>query len=257
MSSIAEFRAFFRRYQDFIGCDERESYAGWGRFLDRARSELPQLLEAVRSEEAQCAPRFNIFRTLCLERKEEDFHTPMLAHLLDPSGIHSQGLLFLNAFFIMLRERLRERQSFLPSIECLRQGQWMIRPEFYIGGGKNGGRLDLLIENARKKYVVVIENKIDTDDSPEQLKRYYDWMVRHRSDYQWRLLIYLTPDGRCPKFGKCDCICLSYANDIRTFLNRALQGVKAAPVCAIVRQYLAILGNLTEGNHAAIAEEAD
>lgn len=255
MISTKAYQAFFRRYQVFMLSVEQESEVGWGAFCGRVRTSLPQLLKAVRSEEAQVAPDFNIFRTLGLERLEEAFHTPMLAYLLDPSATHSQGSLFLKAFFNMLHDRLRRKGCSVPPLERLDEGQWAVRREFYIGGSRKGGRLDLLIENARNKYIVVIENKIATDDSPDQLQHYYDWLTKHRSDYQWRELIYLTPDGRYPKYAKCKCLRLSYAKDISTFLNAAMKDVKAPAVRMIVRQYLVLLGSLAEEDDDEVTEE--
>ena len=138
----------------------------------------------------------------------------------------------------------------MPADESFDDDRWMIQKEVYIGCGgdeEQGGIIDILIENAKKKHIIVIENKIDTDDHGDQLYRYYCWMEKYRRDYKWRQLIYLTPEGRCPKSNKkCELICISYKKHIRDFLNASLKDVKAPPVREIVNQYLAILEDLTE-----------
>jgi hypothetical protein len=244
MTSIADFRAFFDR------CRQREhehadrsTMAGFCDFFQRVGPKLDELLEAARREEAQeearFAPYFNVFRALEIERKEAILHTRMLAHLLSPSGRHGQGLRFLKAFF----DAARSNKGFLPPDEPIEEGYWRVQKELCIAGGK----LDLLIENARKRYIIVIENKIDSEDKPGQLCRYRGWMDDSRSGYGCRQLIYLTPNRRPPIFGEgCKCLRFSYKTNIRGFLDAALKEVQAAPVKEIVRQYLAVVNALTE-----------
>jgi hypothetical protein len=235
-----DFQDFFCRYGQFIVDAEKQSCSAFGNFFDRVGPDLTRLLEAVRQEERFVAPRFNIFTALHIERKETVLHTPMLAHLLDPSASHSQGSIFLRRFFEILG---RLPCSVPPDISS-EGGQWTVLREFYIAGV---GILDLLIENPGKKYIIVIENKIDANDHSDQLPRYKEWMEKNRSDYKWRQLLYLTPDGRCPTSSESrDWLCLSYNKDIRRFLKEALQDVKAPAVQELVRQYLAILTHWME-----------
>jgi len=236
MVPIAAFRDFFGRYNEF----ERERHDKRAAFLGRVRSGLPPLLEDVRQEERFFAPRFNIFRALNLERKEDDLHTPILAYLLNPLAQHGQGDLFLRHFF----EVIRKRQRGLSEAHLLSGGHWTVQREYYLG---SGGIADLLVENARKKYVVLIENKIDTDDHDDQIPRYHQWLADHRRDYEWRLLVYLTPDGRHPLSCKdCRYLTVSYRKEIVGFLAAALREVSARPVREVVRQYLVILRDWVE-----------
>jgi hypothetical protein len=231
MNTIDGFQDFFDRHRYF----EQAIDSRLATFFGRVRSELPSLLECLRQEEMLFAPRFNIFRVLDIERKEDVLHTPMLAHLLDPSSQHAQGAVFLKIFF----ETIRQYSDDVPDASSLQGGHWIVRPEFYIG---SGSVVDILIENARKKFVVLVENKIDTDDHNDQIPRYCTWLENHRRGYKWRLLIYLTPDGRNPISSKgCKFLPLSYRKDIVGFLTTALQKVEAEPVREVVRQYRAIL----------------
>jgi hypothetical protein len=235
VNSISDFRQFFGRYQQF----EQTAHDAFVHFLDRVRPELPPLMEAIRQEEMEFAPRFNVFRALGMERKEDDLHTPILAHLLNPSAQHAQGAIFLNHFF----DVVRSYDPGMPDAMSLQNGHWAIRPEFPIGRGI----VDLLLENARQKYIILIENKIDTDDHDDQIPRYHDWLYANRRHYRWRQLIYLTPDGREPlSCSGCKYLALSYTKDIVGFLAAALPEVRAHAVTEVVRQYLALLKSWME-----------
>ncbi len=128
----------------------------------------------------------------------------------------------------------------MPPHGPLDEGQWLVQREFFAG--TVDGYLDLLIENARKKYILVVENKIESDEHTDQLGRYRKWMETSRPSYDCRQLVYLTPDGRSPRSaGGGHCVCLSYGIHIVGFLGAALQEVQAAPVREVVRQYLMVL----------------
>lgn len=240
MISISEFQDFFRRYQQWAGNGQEHQCDSLARFFSRVRPEMARLREAVLQEQKEFAPDFNIFRALRVERKEAVLHTPMLAHLLDPSATHGQGLAFLRSFLNMSR---RHSHSVVPD-ELVDGGHWMVLREFYIAGA---GILDVLIENPSKRCIIVIENKIDADDHSGQLHQYQTWIEKNRSDYQWRHMIYLTPDGRCSISNRADSwLRLSYRHDISWFLDDALRVVKPPAVRQVVQQYRAILKDLTE-----------
>ena len=231
MNSISGFQYFFGRYRQF----EQTKHDAFVSFLDRVRPKMPILMEAVRQEEMESAPRFNVFRALGIERREDDLHTPILAHLLDPSAQHAQGTLFLRNFF----DVVRGYEPTTPEATLLQNGHWTIRREFFIGAG---GVVDLLLENARQKTIILIENKFDTHDHGDQIPRYHKWLCEHRRHYRWRQLIYLTPDGRKPlSCSGCKYLRLSYKEDIAGFLTAAFPDIKAEPVQEIVRQYLMLL----------------
>jgi hypothetical protein len=235
MIEISEFTDFLARYRQFTCRGDQQAFAGLPAFFDRVRSEWPRLMEGLRQEAITEAPGFNVFRILHLERKETSLHTPMLGHLLDPTASHGQGLVFLRAFLNGLRER---HAVDLPDADA---GRWTVRTEFDIG---LHGRLDLLIENPSRKCFIVIENKVDTHDHGHQLRNYREWIKEHRADCR-QTLIYLTPDGRCPK-KRTDCLCLSYQRDVLGFLRKASSEIAAPPVNEIVRQYCAIIESWLE-----------
>ena len=96
-----------------------------------------------------------------------------------------------------------------PRGAALDDGNWLVRREFAV----RGGILDLLIENDKKEYVLVIENKIGADYHDDQLPRYRKWMDVYRQSWNGQL-VYLTANGRCPTLDICG-ECLSCDGDLR------------------------------------------
>ena len=240
MISISAFQDFFRRYHQWVGGGQRHEFDSLARFFNRVRPEMARLQEATLKEQKESAPDFNIFRALRVERREAVLHTPMLAHLLDPSATHGQGLAFLRSFLNMMR---RHQCPMLPD-ELVGGGHWMVLREFYIA---SVGILNVLIENPVQRCIIIIENKIDAEPHGGQLHRYQAWVEKNRSDYRWRQLIYLTPDGRLSNSNGADSwLSLSYRHDISWFLDDALREVKPPAVRQVVQQYRAILRDLTE-----------
>jgi hypothetical protein len=73
-----------------------------------------------RHSQSSSAPDFNLFSILKVEGAEVSTHSAFLANLLDPSGTHAQGDLFLRAF---LREigsaELASYEDWTVSRDCL------------------------------------------------------------------------------------------------------------------------------------------
>ncbi len=148
-----------------IECTYDERFEGVRHFLESTRGKIDDLLGRIRCENSRFAARFNIFRALDIERKEAVLHTRLLGHLLDPTAAHGQGHLFLKCFFEMMAKSHPSR--FTPPQGPFEDGRWTVSREPGLGGE---GRLDLLIENSKKKYVVIIENKIDAGEEVRQLE---------------------------------------------------------------------------------------
>jgi hypothetical protein len=199
-----------------------------------------KLLQQKKDQEARlCAPYFNIFRLLGIERNEALLHTRFLAELLSPRGSHGQGIVFLKNFF----DVAGGKAGFTAPSDLSAGHQWSIQCEVFVGGGNI---LDLRIENPILRYTCVIENKIDAGEGDEQLSRYARWMMQSRRDYKVRQLVFLTPTGRISKTsGEFSYACLSYRDDLVRMLNASLASISAAPVVEVVKQYLYTVERLT------------
>jgi hypothetical protein len=111
-----------------------------------------------------------------------------------------------------------------------------------------------LIEHygAENPFLICIENKIDAEDQPRQLERYYDYL-KTKNDNTKILLIYLTKDGKKPSeisieneiFKQLDedgtLKLMSYRNHIREMLINSLPLIKPEKVKVAVNQYLEII----------------
>jgi len=128
----------------------------------------------------------NIFTILGIERMEIR-HSNFLAWLLDSSGTHGLGSLFLrrflrDIFFLDSPESINEvcvKDANTQSVEVRRE--WR--------------NIDILL--IAGDLVVCIENKVDSSDSQKQLARYRS-IVEHSFPVQRKAFVYLTPDGRDP-----------------------------------------------------------
>lgn len=208
---------------------------GIKQFSRRLRRDLPALERKTRRQALLKAPCFNVFHALHIDRRETILHSPMLAHLLDPTASHGQGSLFLREFFKVAQKK----SGFIGPAQPLNADQWSVRTEVYVGNGS----IDLLLECPRQRYLLAIENKVDALEGPAQLWRYYQWMQR-QSYYTTRQLIFLTLDGREPKSHKgAPYVRLSYRQDIREFLELACEGTLAPCVKEMVSQYIAVLND--------------
>jgi hypothetical protein len=237
-------RDFLCRFREFTNRSNKQGFEGVRDFLESAHDSINDLLEKIRRENVRFAPRFNIFRALEIERKEVVLHTRLLRHLLDPTASHGQGHLFLRCFFDMMADAHRAR--FTPPPEPLDDSRWVVSKELDLGGE---GRLDLLIENSTKKYVVIIENKIGAGEGDGQLERYEKWVDERRLKYE-KVLVFLTPSGRKPDSTSSNrWIRLSYRMDVAKFLDGVLsseQLKEAQSVREILQQYLLIVKTLSE-----------
>jgi PD-(D/E)XK nuclease superfamily len=119
------------------------------------------LCERRLHRQADIAPRFNLFRILGVEEKEVSTHSAFLAHLLNPSEGHAQGDLFLRQFLLEIgHEQLASFDG------------WIISKEVPIVGG----RLDIVLQSAKASAIIVVENKIGTEDHATQLPAYRRWL---------------------------------------------------------------------------------
>ena len=184
--------------------------------MQKLLHEVSRIHEKYRFLEEKTGARFNVYSVARIERSEVIVHSRMIAELLDPSGIHGQGNVFLGMF---LRTVLPNRHG----LNC--EGAKIGIEKSFSHDESASGRIDIIIELL--EAVIVIENKIDALDQKLQLSRYRDHaneIKRGREIF----LFYLTPDRRepsetslgpdnQPKVGL-----LSYPEEIAAWLDQCL-----------------------------------
>ena|SRR5438094_970737 len=244
-------RSFFERLDDFKK-QEEQSLPLLGRFLERLEVKLPKLQDEEKSWRRATAPNFNVFRVLHLERRETKLHSRFLAELLDPKGIHDQGDRFLTAFLELLENvRLHRPAEWRPD------WVWKIRTEEVIRPAQVGDtrsaiselyRLDIVLRCEQGKFIMVIENKVDAAESDNQLFHYEEWLQKQRR-FDFRNLVFLTPDGREPEtISKDKCLCLSYREHVTEWLRNMANEIKPqrdlSHLHFAIDQYLQLLDSL-------------
>ncbi|HEY9802753.1 MAG TPA: PD-(D/E)XK nuclease family protein [Leptolyngbyaceae cyanobacterium] len=177
-------------------------------------------LEELEAKLAQ----FNIFEAIGVVRQEIR-HSNFLAFLLNPSQNHKLEDVFLKRFLkrVLLEPYEPEDPKYLKistvDIDIADFSDVEIRREW-----KN---IDIFIQSSSNKLVCAIENKVDSSEHSDQLKKYREILENEYKDYQI-ILIYLTPDGdepsqkdwRAYSYSKLleiiDSICTSYKSTLGT-----------------------------------------
>ncbi len=117
---------------------------------------------------------FNLFEGLGIQAAEVR-HSRLLAWLFDPIASHGHGIRYLERFLRLMGEAS-------PSLFDA-PGDWEVTCE--------DQRIDILIRNARARFVCAIETKIHAVQGPGQLAGYREMLASQNPDYE-RRLVYLT-----------------------------------------------------------------
>jgi hypothetical protein len=208
-------------------------------------------LQQQREQDRLRPPHFNIFQALGHAYREVSTHSAMLAHLLDPAASHAQGVLFLAGFLDLVQGAADSQKKNLrlqrpESVAHL----WRIRKEVPLPDGL--GQADVLVQGPG--LLLLIENKIFAGDLENQLQRYWTFAkAQAEAQSLLPLIIYLTPDGRPPpalSIGGSTgldekLVLLSYHDDIYHWIQRKTAELHAISVAEVLRQYAALVRNLT------------
>jgi hypothetical protein len=135
----------------------------------------------------------NLWHILGISRKEV-LVTRFLAWLFDPSQEHGIGDSFLKAFLIrVLKSEQGKSTNLRPvEIEVADLSDAKIETESYLGGR----RCDILISTAKKKFLVLIENKVVAKESDHQTQDYFEKCDEYypADKYPNRIFVFLTPN---------------------------------------------------------------
>ena len=160
------------------GKDEKEIMQALNDFLSD-----PDLrrLEELTSE-------VNFFDIMKITRMEIR-HSNMLAWLLDPNENHGLGDKTLKGFITLAaKHKKKHDRSFDPSfIAQMDHSSFSLFREWC--------NIDILAVSQSEKFVLCIENTIDSGEHGNQLETYINRVERTYRDYQ-KLFVYLSPDGR-------------------------------------------------------------
>ena len=178
------------------------------------------------------ATDFNVFDFI---EPDENRLSDVLAWLLDAQGTHGQGDLFLRLMF---------KQLGLGSNTKITNDAKVKREAPTFGIKKYRRRMDVLVEAGAW---LVIENKVDSSELPEQVKDYLEHL--HRCSGGRNIsLVYLTPNGRSPDSLKPASLkayeasgqlhCWSYQVELRGWLDVCRQVCESQKVKSFLTDFI-------------------
>jgi hypothetical protein len=156
--------------------------------LEQFFSEMRRQVEGAQTQQRKLdreqTSGFNVFDLI---EPDENKLSDVLKWLLDPEGNHGQGDLFLGLL-------LKHLDLGSEATNTMKAKVHREAPTFGIE--KYRRRMDVLLEAGA---LVVIENKLDAPEQPEQVKHYLEYLDRRTNSLCTKsALIYLTPNGRKP-----------------------------------------------------------
>lgn len=187
---------------------------------------------------------YNIFSTLHKDSDEVNLHSRFIHSLLDPSGKHNQGTIFLDLF--MRSCSLDEFKIDINNTKVTREDH----------------NIDILISDEVNSKYIIIENKIYAEDQKEQIQNYIKYIYDELDEKADIYVLYLTLYGEKPssaslgKFKLDDNYLkngkqqvkfksISYKNDILKWLNECrVEMQNLLKFDLIISQYIDVIKSL-------------
>jgi len=210
---------------------------------------LTDINNQLRKEKLAKGEVFNLFSELGMSTDEVHLHSAFLAMLLNPHSSHGQSDNFLKLFVANLNEK---NQQLSPLKMDTNSVNAYVEKDIGPVQGEYGGRIDIYIADQQNNGII-IENKIYAGDQQKQMKRYWNFaQSKCGSDIGKYRIVYLTLDGHEPSedsvagLKQDDYICLSYRNDILSWLEQCVAlSVRQPLLRETLNQYIEIIKQLT------------
>jgi hypothetical protein len=189
----------------------------------------------------------NLFTLLRRQNEEVGLHSKFIGDLLDPKGQHGEGTIFLKLFLKEAKLDLKIKdEAQLAEITCTVE-KWYGKIDHTL---KTGGRIDIILEGgALKDHPIVIENKIDAGDQPNQLIRYWNSVGKKGS------LVYLTKKkgqkAILTSSGELKYFKISYQENISRWIDNCIKHCRSAKQVIILKDYLEVVEAITENGDKA------
>ncbi len=143
--------------------------------------------------------KFNIFQMLGIKTNELSY-SRVLAWLLNPQANHNLDDHFLRKFLKKLSKNhpkyFNDMNIEFIDIDCVQLEDIQVSVEKSIISRK---RLDIFVKlnKEKEKWILVIENKLRSEESFQQTKFYSNELNINYSDYK-KICVFLTPEGKKP-----------------------------------------------------------
>ena len=250
INKFDEIKRITENYKKLTRELQEEKFTHHKQLIDPLLTGYKQTKDEIRQREKEYATKYNIFDVLNVKYAETLTHTPFLTNLLNPQGSHGQGNLFLKNFLHGFIPEQKNQNFILED-----SGDYFIKEEKVTPLG----RIDIYIKsnNPKKRFGIVIENKIYAADQYKQLKRYYDFLRKYKKLADDHIMVfYLTPHGDEPdEFTSGKRLkdspnnmqvfkSISYKKDISGWLKETHSLIQPEKVKLMINQYLNILEKL-------------
>lgn len=146
---------------------------------------------------------FNLFRILGITEKEL-FHSRLLAWLLKPHESHGLGDLFLRRWLMRILVESSSTNPRAPSVTEVDGAQWVdaeVATEVVLDSRRRidvQAALTLRAQPQERRWWVVVEAKVDSLQSDDQLADYREAVERKASPEDKMLFVFLTRDLEKP-----------------------------------------------------------
>jgi hypothetical protein len=177
--------------------------------------------------------KLNFFKAIGAARAELR-HSDFLAFLLSPMESHGLGDRFVKGWLstclnaakttvAVTREQVEEWD--LTDTEVLREED----------------RIDLQLINRRLEFAIIVENKTDSGEHSDQLRRYWDTFKKNHKSISKVVGIYLSPKGSVPSDGRY--LSVSYKMVCHTIdeVQSSLTGELGIDIKVLLRHYKDLL----------------
>jgi len=177
--------------------------------------------------------QFNIFEVIGAVRQEIR-HSDFLAFLLNPKENHGLGDEFVTR---LLQKSLLSAHGSPTSISPIDLDVWNLDNLLVLREWRD---LDILLVDESKRFVVIIENKIDSGEHSQQLKRYHELAAKHYPNYKI-IGLYLTPDGKPPSNENYVAIDYTLISEILVNLAKSRASTLGPDVQTLILHYIQML----------------
>ena len=173
--------ATLRRFRNYVYSDE--SYIAEEPDGAKALKEFLLDIECL-DPLSEWTSKFNLFDILKITRTEIR-HSNMLAWLLSPNENHGMSDSIIRGFIQYVITTFPDDKDVFDTLlmDC---HDFMIQREWH--------NIDILAVSPNEKFVLCIENKIDSAEHDNQLNRYREIVEENYPDYN-KMYVYLSPEG--------------------------------------------------------------
>jgi hypothetical protein len=190
----------------------------------------------ILQERLAASPTLNVFALLerfnRLKRSDEYLHSKMIEFLLNPSNTQPLGDAFLRELLGMAGFYKDGKPVSGP-----RRSANITATASKREAPAGDGRIDVWLRSEKHNFIVIIENKTLSPESPNQLKGYWEGVQKDNPEASLAGF-FLTPDGRPPRTaGGHDFVALSY-EDLVVLLDKALKKFTPTSSLDAVTQYV-------------------